>query len=298
MVYYVAYQQASTYPASVDRRLAQADMIGADRYAVPRSGVVPQADELSFKVTYTSGLGLKVEGGVAVVGDYRVLADAPWTLTVNAGGAAARTDLVVLRVYETEAGDQTNKAQVEIVQGTTTADPTVPARSIVLAAVAVAASAASINAGNITDRRTFTASAGGIVRIPGGYFNMGAAPFGSVGYDPVQDQFMFRSSSGSYGTQPLGIVMESGRTGGINGTSIAASGGYVDTVVPMNRAPYPWQPKVFCTIYGTTTGTYTMVPRPTLITQTQFTLKCINLGNAAATFSGMIVDWIVVNPNQ
>lgn len=197
MTFYTTYQQASTYSAAVDRKMQQAELIATSRAGTPaRPGVVPQTDDKAFQVTSVGAMNLQVAAGSAVVGpDYRVLSDAVVTLTPDVGGATARTDLIVLRVYETESGDTSNKTQVEIVKGTTTADPTVPARSLTLAAISVIANAVSITGSNITDRRVYTTTQGGIlIADPSA---IGSQPTGSAAYDPAVDKLYIRASTTS-----------------------------------------------------------------------------------------------------
>jgi len=151
----------------------------------PRSGVVA-AGAAPLAVAPSSGMVLSVAAGQAMVAGWLVTVDAAETVTIPAAGVSARWDLVVLRVYNAEDGDATSSAAVEVVQGTTTSDPALPsARCLVLARVLVGASVSSINSGNITDRRTYTAAAGGMLRIPGA---LAASPSGLPPGQPVWDE--------------------------------------------------------------------------------------------------------------
>ncbi len=151
---------SNEYPASRLRRALQT-------LAGDGEGVVAAGD---FAVTPNSpvGMSVRVAPGRALVNGDQVtrqgvyILEEPTTLTVTIASNSSgnpRIDLVVLRDYDQAAdgGSQAfDKGAVEVVQGTPAGSPVapaVPASSIPLAQVAVANGAASISAGNITDRR-------------------------------------------------------------------------------------------------------------------------------------------------
>lgn len=196
MTFNVAYQQASAYTAAQDRRLMQAGMMMANRTTV-RAGILPAVDDASFKPYFATGLTVQVYGGTALVApDYRVNSDSTVSVAIAAGDPAARTDLIVLRVYETEAGDAANSAAVEVIKGTSAAVPPTPARALALATVAVPANAGAINASAVTDVRVFTSSVGGVLRVPGVTSPLPAVPSGTIVYDPTDDDFYLVRNGG------------------------------------------------------------------------------------------------------
>lgn len=264
MTLYVTYQQATTYSAAIDRKLQQAEMVLTSRSGIARGGILPQVDDNTMKVSSQSGMMVLINMGVAIVApDYRILADANASLTLDAGGASARTDLVVLRVYDTESGDSSSKAQFEIVKGTTSADPTVPPRSIVLAAIAVAASAASITQVNITDRRTNAATQGGV--LVGDATTVAQTGFstGQLIYDQNADRLYTKTAAGpsvpvmtprsvfsiipsagytAHASYPTKARLEGGRCF-LEGYIIPTSGNLVTGAVIM-ALPAPYRPAV------------------------------------------------------
>jgi hypothetical protein len=115
---------------------------------------------INLNVRSNGGMNLLVDAGSAIIDGYSVINPIQAALTVAASTATARRDAVILRVYDTEAGDATSKTQLEITKGTTTSDPPLPARSLLLAVIDVAANAVSVSP---QDRRQFTTTVGGVV---------------------------------------------------------------------------------------------------------------------------------------
>ena len=71
-------------------------------------------------------------------------------------------DIILARVYDTD--NSSSYCDIEIVEGTPgNGQPATPSASFLLAVVAVASGASSITNSNITDKRTFTVAAGGIL---------------------------------------------------------------------------------------------------------------------------------------
>lgn len=180
----VNHLQAVDEPASVFRRVLLAALAKSSATTL-RDGVIGNGLAVSDGA---SGMDVVVAPGPAAIAGYLLVSDANVTVTLDAGGAATRTDLIIARVYDAEAGDAQSQGAVEVVKGTTAAEPALPARSIRLAAVTVAAGANSISAVNITDRRAFTGGSGP-VWAPGA---LASAPSGLVQgtevYDPQADQ--------------------------------------------------------------------------------------------------------------
>lgn len=115
---------------------------------------------INLNVRANGGMNLLIDAGSAIIDGYSVINPIQQAMTVAASTATARRDAVILRVYDTEAGDATSKAVIEITKGTNTSDPPMPARSLLLAVIDVAANAVSVSP---QDRRQFTTTVGGVV---------------------------------------------------------------------------------------------------------------------------------------
>ena len=115
---------------------------------------------INLNVRSNGGMNLLIDAGSAIIDGYSVINPIQAALTIAPSTSTARRDAVILRVYDSEAGDAVSKTQLEIVKGTTTSDPPLPARCLLLAVVDVAANAVSVSP---TDRRQFTTSVGGVV---------------------------------------------------------------------------------------------------------------------------------------
>lgn len=204
MTVYAGYLQAGSYTALQDRRLQSSAMAGLSPNAGSFNGVLALGGNNNLAVAAATGFNITIEPGSAMVDQYHVASDASTPLTVAASTTSARRDLVVVRVLDQEAGDATSEAKIEIVKGTTTADPTVPARSFVLAQIDIPASAASITAVMIVDRRTFTAAAGGVVRSSNPTTLLSRLGVGSPVWDTTRQQLGIRVSSTvlNYQVQP------------------------------------------------------------------------------------------------
>ncbi|WP_157695425.1 hypothetical protein [Nakamurella panacisegetis] len=157
--------------------------------------MIPSATS-PLAVVPVSGMNLSVIAGQAMISGYIVSVDAAATVAIAAATTVARTDLVILRVRDIEAGDATSGASVEVVTGVSTATPATPARSLVLARVAVGASVSSITGANLTDTRVYTASAGGLVFLPGALASAPTVPMGQQVYDSVANKIGVNSGTG------------------------------------------------------------------------------------------------------
>jgi hypothetical protein len=115
---------------------------------------------INLNVRPNGGMNLLVDAGSAIIDGYSVINPIQAALVVENSTTVARRDAVILRVYDTEQGDQASITQLEITKGTNTSDPPLPARSLLLATVDVAANATSVSP---VDRRQFTTSVGGVV---------------------------------------------------------------------------------------------------------------------------------------
>jgi hypothetical protein len=162
------YTQGGTYTAEQDRRINNARMHRLNPSS-DAHGVIPQPGSM-MNVALSSGMNITAAAGYAMVNRYTVNIPTATALTVAPSTSSARRDLVIVRVYDVEAGDATNEAKIELVKGTTTSDPALPARSLVIGQVDIAANASTVV---VTDRRTFCPAAGG-VQIASAYPTAGA----------------------------------------------------------------------------------------------------------------------------
>lgn len=138
-----------------------------------------------LKISASSGMTLAVNAGIAWVqgsaaansGMYTGCLDTAGTVTLATSDPTnPRIDNIIVQVIDN--GDGTSTTKVTPQTGTPAASPsapTLPANSLLLAQVAVAASTSTIVAGNITDKRVWTTSVGGIVpmvNVTGGISGM------------------------------------------------------------------------------------------------------------------------------
>jgi hypothetical protein len=160
----VGYQQANSYTAAKDRQV-QVHKLHHDAASggiIPgRSGVIMgSASNLDAIRNGSNLMAVDVAPGMAQVGTYAVAVGTGVTLTCQPSTSTARRDLVILRVYDQESGDGYSEAKLELVKGTTTVDPALPARSLIIAQCDIGANATQIT---VVDRRFFTSAAGGVI---------------------------------------------------------------------------------------------------------------------------------------
>ena len=151
-----SWLQNGSHPAENDRLTTQA--------LWATTGII---NSTSLAVTANSPVGMSVRvasGWAAIVGTtqanmgtYVGYNDAQVTLTITtANPTNPRIDLVCMTVNDSFYSGSSNNVVLQVVAGTPAGSPvapSLPANSISLATVAVAASALSINSGNITDTR-------------------------------------------------------------------------------------------------------------------------------------------------
>lgn len=132
---------------------------------VPASGVIGPGD-LQVTANATPNMSVNVAAGFASIvgsqlsltqGSYHCYNDAAVNKTIAPADATnARNDLVVASVQDAIYSGTNNQWVIQVITGTPSAtpvDPTVPANSIKLARVVVAANTTSITSGAITDLR-------------------------------------------------------------------------------------------------------------------------------------------------
>lgn len=171
---------------------------------VSRGGVRNQP--AAGAVAASSGMTVTCDGFSAVVpnstsstnGAYQVTSMSRQNLTLTASDPVnPRIDLIV--AYVQDLGNSSSAAYVGTVDGTPAASPSAPSapsNSITLAQIAVAANAASITSGNITDKRAYTAAPGSIIYTA----STSVAPAGVNGqycYDAANDRIYHAAASGA-----------------------------------------------------------------------------------------------------
>ncbi|MEU0600144.1 hypothetical protein ABZ484_18155 [Streptomyces sp. NPDC006393] len=221
-----------------DTRLAPTGTMTPTSGLASRSGIVPGSPDGKFLMSAfyvfssTAGMTATIAPGRAVVqgteaaGAYPV-ALTDYTSVVFADGDAnnPRIDLVVLRIYDAQYDNSgRTEAVLEVVQGApagTPQAPEVPAASLPLATVRIPAGA-SVGTGGIawssavTDLRTSTVAAGGILPLYGNTAEAGSYP---GQYRDVGNQIQ-RWNGSQWAGYPSQI-------GGIAPTGQLATGGYV-----------------------------------------------------------------------
>jgi len=237
----VGYQQSTTYPAATDRAILMSDnsMDGALGLDVSvRPGVMVAPVGSMFEASAGAPLAITIAPGVAnVTPNYRLISDVATALTIQPLGASPRTDLIVARVYDTEAGDAQSKGTLEGVTGTSASVPATPARSLALCSVAWPANATAGTQGVISDKRSYTAAAGGAITWAGAATatNLKRINDGQIFYEPNSDQLYYMKSNKStypVGLEPLGTFFQSGESGQSQGP-----GTNLDPVVLNATAP-------------------------------------------------------------
>ena len=164
----VAYEQLGSYPASVDRLfLGQHRMPGVSSMSA-RDGVLPSTGVSPLSSVAVSGaMTVNVKAGSASVAGYLVTADADQPTPIDPTATTARTDIIVLRVYDSEAGDGQTLGAIEVVKGIDANPPAVPARSLLLSQVTLPAQTSGLAGAMVTDKRVYTVSRGGVLPAPG-----------------------------------------------------------------------------------------------------------------------------------
>ena len=154
-----SWLQAGSYPAQFDRLTAQAlyattGIIGSSSMAVSANSPV------GMSVRVASGWAAVIGTTTTNMGVYTAYNDATVTLTITTADATnPRIDLVCMTVRDAFYSGANNDVIYQVIAGTPAGSPvapSLPANSISLATVAVAANATQIIAGNITDTRVST----------------------------------------------------------------------------------------------------------------------------------------------
>ena len=151
-----SWLQAGSYPAESDRQIQQAIYATTGIIGTSSLAVTPNSPA-GMSVRVAAGWGAIVGTTQANMGVYTFYNDALTTLTVTtADPTNPRIDRVVVTVRDAYYSGAFNDVIFQVLAGTPAGSPTapaVPANSISLATIAVAAAATSITSGNITDTR-------------------------------------------------------------------------------------------------------------------------------------------------
>lgn len=108
----------------------------------------------NMTVTVAAGDAWVAGNEVSNQGYYHVVNDSIVTVSVPQSNTSSRTDIVVVRVYDSEYSGSFNTAQIEVISGTPGGGaPSTPSNSLKLATITVGANVTSITNSNIVDNR-------------------------------------------------------------------------------------------------------------------------------------------------
>lgn len=182
-----SWLQNGSHPAENDRLTTQA--LWATTGIINSSSLaVTQNSPVGMSVIIAGGWAAIVGTTQANMGTYVGYNDAPTVVAITtANPTNPRIDLVCMTVQDAYYTGASNNVIFQVVVGTPASSPvvpSVPANSIALAEIAVAAGALSITTGNITDRRvavtTNIPEAGDITAVTAGTGLSGGGTSGSV----------------------------------------------------------------------------------------------------------------------
>tara|TARA_R110000868_G_scaffold43570_2_gene146251 strand:- start:1126 stop:2232 length:1107 start_codon:yes stop_codon:yes gene_type:complete len=186
--------QAGTHPAEDVRRGFESIYKGYGVVPATITGAGASATS-DLKVVQGTGMSVTVQTGQCVIkgdntyqGMYFCDNRGNQSVLVTAAHAtSARIDLIVAKIQDVVYdGGATNAWSLAVVTGAPSASPAVPAKpahSIVLAQIAVSATATSIVTANITDKRQFATLNGGTTRVTAAPNTVLTA--GNIGYTPM-----------------------------------------------------------------------------------------------------------------
>jgi hypothetical protein len=191
-------------------------------------------------VVTVSGMNINASPGTAIVpnssgsGQYRVFNPTAATLTVPTAPVSPNSRIDLICVTVVDNGNSTSYSEVQLVTGTpgtSPSAPSLPTNSIPLAQVLVGSGVSTINQSNITDTRTWTSEAGGVINCP----NMSSLPtgdIGTIGFDMVNTRYFQLASTGAkpFKTKPFSPAHLIGNTAATL-TGNTGSGGTLTTLV-------------------------------------------------------------------
>lgn len=181
-----SWLQNASHPAENDRLTTQA-LWATTGIISPSSLAVTANSPVGMTVKVASGWAAVVGTIQPNMGTYVAYNDASVTLTITtANPTNPRIDLVCLTVNDSYYTGSTDNVVLQVIAGTPASSPvapSLPANSISLATVAVAAGALSISSGNITDQRvvvTTNLPIGDITAVTAGTGLSGGGTSGAV----------------------------------------------------------------------------------------------------------------------
>ena len=194
------------------------------------TGVAGASDQTStLEVTTTTGLGLSLAAGFAIIRGFAYENTTPVALTVDAASPQNRIDTVILRLDPIA-----NSITALVKKGTPDASPSAPALTQVaggvwemaLYNVSITTGTTALGPANLTDRRQFL---GGRV----GYWTTGARPTNprtsQLGYNYTLGKFEYWTGTAWDTTLPIDITIANGS---ITDAMLAVPGGrYKQTTV-------------------------------------------------------------------
>lgn len=185
------WQQSLTSPAAQVRKLAALLWPGDD-------GVRSDSGSpLLVQQQAVADMSVKINSGWAKKSGYLAFSDALANVIIATANASnPRKDLIVMRWRDTEAGDASSSATIEVIAGTPAAVPSAPSTVgmivQVLAEVFVAAGTTAILSGNITDKRTLVSQFPDTKNKTTGLPIVAAAGFSLTGYEyRIKDDVMY-----------------------------------------------------------------------------------------------------------
>jgi hypothetical protein len=191
--------------------------------ALPSGGALKAGASSGMNVAVATGYALCPSSAGSTDGGYLFGLTTAATLTIaGADPSNPRIDLVCATAND--IGSSASAGEIQVVTGTAAPSPvapSLPGNSIALAQVAVGAGVTSIIAGNITDKRVFTAAIGGIVPVP----DLSHVPSGYTGmfvYDRSTGRLAHNPASGPAQPKLLPFapqnVVQTANKGAISGT--------------------------------------------------------------------------------
>lgn len=203
---YALWQDGETFNGLLGRQLDVAGSwfcTGTSSALTVQGGVINSVG--GMQVVTGSGMHVTVNAGFAIVPNTTSATNGGYkcgSLVSNSVGIDTsdptnpRIDLIVIAVNDpgTSAGYQ----YLQAITGTPAPSPVAPAapaNSVTLAQVRVNAGVTTISSGNITDKRVFTAAAGGVVGWPSTSVATGGHN-GNIAYDIANNRFFHNATNG------------------------------------------------------------------------------------------------------
>lgn len=145
--------QNRVYPARIERMMLS-KYFQSPGITVSTALRVQAQGTPNMTVTVAAGDAWVAGNQVSNQGYYHVVNDSIVTVSIPQSNTSARTDIVVIRVYDSEYSGSFNTAQIEVISGSPGGGtPATPSNALRLATITVGANATSISNANIVDSR-------------------------------------------------------------------------------------------------------------------------------------------------